>query len=215
LGSRIVEYALLALSGPSNIEKKVRELQSSLHRQGGLASARALPVLIPLCFVEPGVIPAKRGDLRDRLRRSVGREAPYLTTGSIAECGGFLFWDLAPRRQLQRLRRSCGEAFTPADEQHASQREARQLDLLPVARGFLLCSLQGRSRDTIPSLMVSEPLRFPARTAFLLQIHPLDVEPGRAGPQQGAYATEGRLWWKSFFWEKLEEIPLRKSGSTG
>ena len=55
-----MEYALLALKGPSNIEKKVRELQSSLYRQGGLISALALPVMIPLCFVEPGALPAKR-----------------------------------------------------------------------------------------------------------------------------------------------------------
>jgi len=210
-----VRYALLALSGPSNIEKKVRELQSSLYRQDGLASALALPAIIPLCFVEPRNIPAKRGELRDRLRRGVGKEAPYLSTGSITECDGFLFWDLAPRRELQRLARSCEEAFASADEQNADRKEARQPDPLPVARGFLLCYLQGRSRDSIPSLTVSRPLRFPAWRAFLLQIHPLDLKPGRSQPERGDRASAGRMWWKSLYWEKLEEIPLRKSRAAG
>jgi hypothetical protein len=215
LGSRIVRYALLALSGPSNIEKKVRELQSSLYRQGGLASALALPAIIPLCFVEPRNLPAKRGELRDRLRRGVGKEAPYLSTGSIAEHDGFLFWDLAPRRELRRLARSCEEAFASADEQNAGRQEARPPDPLPVARGFFLCFLQGRSQDSIPSPALAGPLRFPAWRAFLLQIHPLDLKPGRSQPGRGDRASAGRMWWSSLYWEKLEEIPLRKSRATG
>lgn len=204
-----MEYALLALKGPSNIEKKVRELQSSLYRQGGLVSALALPVMIPLCFVAPGVIPAKRSDLRDRLRRAVGRAAPYLNSKSIAERDGFLFWDLAPRRELQRLRRDCEKVFTPANSQQGTQ----QRDLFPVARGFFLCALEGRSRAAIPSLTVSEPLVFPAKAAFLLLFHTLALETATA--EQGASSAEDRPWWKSLFWEKLEEIPLRKSGAAG
>ena len=117
-----MEYALLALKGPSNIEKKVRELQSALYRQGGLASSLALPVMIPLCFVTASAIPAKRGELRDRLRRVVGKEAPRLTSKSIAECDGFLFWDLDPRRKLQQLQRSCEKEFSPEAGHHASRR---------------------------------------------------------------------------------------------
>jgi len=214
---KIVEYALLALKGPSNIEKKVRELQSSLYRQGGLVSALALPVMIPLCFVEPGALPAKRSELRGSLRRAAGKEAPYLNSGSVADSGGFLFWDLAPRRELQRLRRSCEKVFAPEDGRQADQQGPRQPDLFPVARGFFLCSLQGRSRERIPSFTLSEPLRFPAKAAFLLRFHSLEVEPGTESPaaELGPSPTPGRLWWKSLFWEKLEEIPLRKSGVAG
>ncbi len=199
-----MEYALLALKSPSNIEKKVRELQSSLYRQGGLVSALALPVVIPLCFVEPGAFSTSRSELRVSLRRAVGKEAPYLTSGSIVESDGSLFWDLTPRRELQRLRRSCERVFAPA---------ARQPDLFPVTRGFFLCSLQGRSRDAMPSLTISEPLRFPATAAFLLRFRPLDVELETA--QLGPSSVDDRPWWKSLFWEKLEEVPLRKSGTTG
>jgi hypothetical protein len=208
-----MEYALLALKGPSNIEKEVRELQRSLYRQGGLVSALALPVMIPLCFIAPRVVPAKRSELRDSLRRAVGKEAPYLNSRSIADSDGFLFWDLAPRRELQRLKRSCEKVFAPTIAQQGDRQEAQQPNLFPVAQGFFLCSLQGRSRATIPSLEVPAPLLFPAKTAILLHVHPLVVEPGTT--EQGASSTDSRPWWKSLFWEKLEEIPLRKSRTAG
>ena len=209
-----MEFALLALKVPSNIEKKVRELQSSLYRQGGLASALALPVMIPLCFVEPGVASEKPSELRRRLRLAVGKEAPYLNSKSIAECDGFLFWDLAPRRELQRLQRSCDKVFAPASSQPKAERQGgRQSDLFPVVRGFFLCSLEERSRSAVPPPAVSEPLRFPAKAAFLLYLHPLETEPGRK--ERDVCATEDRPWWKSLFWEKLGEIPLRKSKTTG
>jgi hypothetical protein len=194
-----VEYALLTLRGPTNIEKKVRELQSSLYRQGGLISARALPVLIPLCFVRPDAIPAEQAALRDILRRAVGRDAPYLNTGPVAESDGFLFWELSPRSELQRLRSSCEEVFAPA----AHQPPTEQPDLFPVARGFFLCALEGQPPDRRPPLPVPESQRFPAKAAFLLLVRPLEVDVG-----------ERLQWWKSLYWEKLDEIPLRKTGTT-
>jgi hypothetical protein len=33
--------------------------------------------------------------------------------------------------------------------------------------------------------------------------------------EQGASSIDSRPWWKSLFWEKLEEIPLRKSRTAG
>lgn len=202
-------YALLALRGPSNVEKKVRELQSSLYRQGGLVSALALPVMIPLCFVAPGAVPTKPAELRYCLRRAVGRQAPYLSSRAVAEGDGFLFWNLDPRRELQSLRRNCEKVFAPA----ATRQPAQKPDIFPVARGFFLCSLEGRSPDSIPSLSVSEPLRFPAKAAFLLHVRPLEVEAGRK--EQDDSAEDSRRLWKSLFWEKLEEIPLRKTASSG
>ena len=208
-----MEFALVALRGPSNIEKKVRELQSALYRQSGLSSALALPALIPLCFMAPRLIPATAGTLRKQLRSAVGREAPYLSGGGIAECGGFLFWNLAPRRELQRLQRSCEKVFASGDAQSLDQETAQQPYLFPAARGFLLCSLQGRDRDTVPSLEVSQDLRFPVKAAFVLRVRTLGMEPG--AEENGASAEDDRSLWKSLFWEKLTEIPLRKGETAG
>ena len=208
-----MEFVLVALRGPSNIEKKARELQGTLYRQSGLSSALALPAVIPLCFASPRRIPATSAQLREHLRRAVGREAPYLTGGPIAECQGFLFWNLAPRRELQRLQRSCEKVFASPAAQPLDQETAQQQDLFPVARGFFLCSLQGRNRDTVPTLEVSETLRFPVKAASVLRVRTLGMESG-AG-EKGVSAIDDRSLWKSLFWEKLEEIPLRKGGTSG
>jgi hypothetical protein len=206
-----MEYALLALKGPSNIEKNVRELQSTLYRHAGLTSSLALPVMIPLCFVAPNLIPTKRAELRDRLRRAVGKVAPNLRSRTVSESDGFLFWDLSPRRELQRLWSSCQEVFAPAFDDQADQQEFRHPDLFPVARGFFLCSLEGQPLDRAFSLPVPESLLFPAKATMLLRFHPLDSD---SGTTQAADDPEDRPWWKSLFWEKLEEIPLRKAGVT-
>ena len=205
-----MQFALVALRGPSNIEKKVRELQSTLYRQGGLSSALALPAIIPLCFLELNRIPDQAGALREHLRRAVGREAPYLTSGAVAVCDDFLFWDLAPRRELQRLRRNCEKVFASPEHQPGVPEASRKPPLFPVARGFFLCSLQGRNRGKVPSLDVSQDLRFPAKAAILLQVRALGPGSGAAGADMSAEVD--RPLWKSLFWEKLEEIPLRKSG---
>jgi hypothetical protein len=208
-----LEYALLALRGPSNIEKKVRELQTSLYRQGCLVSARALPVMIPLCFLDSRHIPSKPGELRESLRRALGKAAPYLNSGSVAECDGFLYWNLSPRRELQRLRRSCQKAFPSVDTKQEDRRAAEQQELFPVARGFFLCSLQGHRGTTLPCLKVPEPLRFPAGAAFLLHVRTLG---GHSGVSEPAASTDnGQSPWTALFWEKLEEIPLRKTRTDG
>jgi hypothetical protein len=166
--------------------------------------------MIPLCFVAPNLIPAKRTDLRERLRRAVGKVAPYLKTRTVSESDGFLFWDLSPRRELQSLQRSCQEVFALAYDDQADQQEYQHPDLFPVARGFFLCSLEGHPRDRAPCLPVPESLLFPAKAAMLLRFHPLVSD---SEPNQTAYEAGGRPWWKSLFWEKLEEIPLRKAGA--
>jgi hypothetical protein len=192
-----VEHALLFLKGPTNIEKKVRELQLRLYREWDLPSGLAFPVMIPLCFVAlPGA--CRPAELRELLRRSAGRRAPYLRTGSILEAGGFLFWELEPREDLRRLEESCARAFpgTGAGEPHP--REAREQApqpgwkpheepdrepaaggpsvrqaLFPTGRGFYLGSAEGRSCSSLPTLEAPEPLLFPAKEAVLLRFHPL------------------------------------------
>jgi hypothetical protein len=149
--------------------------------------------------------------LRERLRRAAGRQAPYLTGGPIEECGGFLFWNLVPRGELQRLQRSCEKVFTSPGTRPSDRETAEQPDLFPLARGFFLCSLQGRSRDTVPPLEVSRALRFPLTAAFALRVQTLEADSG--SEENGVSAEGNRSPWKSIFWEKLEEIPLRKDGA--
>ena len=212
-----MEFALLALRAPSNIEKKVRDLQTSLYRLRGLASGRALPVIIPLCFLDPRSIPSKPEELRKSLRGALGKTAPFLTSGSVAECDGFLYWDLSPRRELERLRRSCDAMFTHAETEQGGRQSTRKPDLFPVARGFFLCSLQGRRKNTLPSTLssveVPEPLRFPAKGGFLLRLRSLGTEPGATTTPSST--GKARSPWTALFWEKLEEIPLRKTRAEG
>jgi hypothetical protein len=199
-----MEYALLALGGPSNIEKKVREAQSALYRQEGLTSALSLPVVIPLFFLPPAAIPAEVSTLRDTLRDAVGKEAPYLTTKTVSEYGGFLFWELAPRRVLQRLQQRCERVFAPSAVAAEQPPQAGRPELFPVARGFFLCSLQGRPGNSIQPLDLPDSLVFPAGKAFVLRFRTLTTAGG----------TEEQIaWWNSLFWERSEALPLRKPGT--
>jgi hypothetical protein len=204
-----VEHALLFLKAPTNIEKKVRELQLRLYREWDLPSGLALPVMIPLCFVAPP--DARRPvEMRELLRRSVGRRAPYLRTGSILEAEGFLFWELGPREDLRRLEGGCARAFAGSGAGEPDRRQAEQQAprpdrerdleppegelsvreppvrqaLFPTGRGFYLGSAEGRSRSVEPALEAPEPLLFPAKEAVLLRFRPLG-EGGWTG-EQGA-----------------------------
>jgi hypothetical protein len=198
-----VERALLSLRVPSNIEKKVRELKTFLYREGGVVSARALPMMIPLCFVPSAVAVQKRAALRDALRRALGRQAPLLRGGSIMEHEGFLFWNLESADELQRLSHRSAEVFGEEPSQ-----------LFPVARGFVLCSLEGRLPSDLPPVEAPERLSFPAKAAVVLRLRLLEAEPGSERLEATASeipASETGAWWRSLFWEELERIPLRKS----
>jgi hypothetical protein len=47
-------FLLAGLQPPTNVARRVRELQESLYRRWGLLSPLALPPLIPLAFFDPG-----------------------------------------------------------------------------------------------------------------------------------------------------------------
>ena len=191
------------LKSTTKIEKRVTELQTSLYRDWELASALALPVMIPLSFLPPQPASQDSGGLRSALRRVVGKQAPYFHTASIIEIEGFLFWQLEPREQLQRLAASCLEDFARGD--------SKQGRLFPVGFGFYLGSGEGQSGSRITSIPAPEPLSFPARAAVLIRVHPLvgDVQTTAEGAEQGRTATQ--KWWQSLFWEELARLPLRKA----
>lgn len=198
----MADYWILGLTAPTNIEKTVIELQTSLYRDWELASARSLPVMIPLAFLPPKPSSRVPETLRIALRRAVGKQAPYFRTDSIIEIDGCLFWNLEPREQLQQLAAKTSEGFAQGDSQ--------QEPLFPVGRGFYLGSVERRVGSGIASIPVPEPLSFPAPAAVLIRLRPL-VEDNRVpdqGAEQGCTATP--TWWESLFWEELARLPLRK-----
>ena len=198
----MADYWILGLKAPTNIEKKVTELQTSLYREWELASALSLPVMIPISFLPPGPASQRPAALRSALRGVVGTQTLYFRSALIIEIEGSLFWDLEPREQLQRLAAKCAEGFPRSDSQHEP--------LFPVGRGFYLGSVEGRSGSGITSIPTPEPLSFPARAAVLIRVHPLvgDIQETDHGTEQDRAATQ--MWWQSLFWEELARLPLRK-----
>lgn len=192
----MADYWILGLKAPTNIEKKVTGLQTSLYRDWELASALALPVMIPISFLPLQPASQDPAALRSALRRVVGKQAPYFRTASIIEIEGFLFWQLEPREQLQRLAARCLEDFARSDSE----------PLFPVGRGFYLCAVEGQSGSRIASIPAPEPLSFPARAAVLIRVHPLVGEAQVV--EQGCAVKE--TWWQSLFWEEVARLPLRK-----
>ena len=130
-------FLLAALEPPTNVARRVRELQEGLYRRWGLVSPLALPPLIPLAFLNPGSsstaeggpgdlletrrpVPGKRlrrlaEDLRSALRGADAPRAPRLRTGGLAvaeeEAGpvpASLYWELAGRAERDEAQKELG-----------------------------------------------------------------------------------------------------------
>ena len=127
-------FLLAALEPPTNVARRVRELQEGLYRRWGLVSPLALPPLIPLAFLDPGssgttesslerreepsgTAPGARTarrlaeDLRSALRGAAALRAPRLRTGGLAvtEQGAgsgpaALYWELASEAEPLAVR---------------------------------------------------------------------------------------------------------------
>jgi hypothetical protein len=206
--SGVEELLLLYLKAPSNIDKRVRELQTALYRNGGFISALALPIMIPLYFLSPQYIDSRPAELQATLRRAVGKQAPLFHSGSLQERDGYLFWNLEPSKELERLERNCRRVFTPQDPQQRERRRHSASELFPTARGFFLCFLEGRGSSRFPLPASPDPLTFPAKAAILLRLRPLALEGGEV--EQGTSDSELRSWWRSIYWEEIARVPLRK-----
>ena len=133
------------------------------------------------------------------VRRTVGLDGADLLLDTAADL-----------LELRDLRGSCERVFVPEGPLLGDQPRTKQPDLFSTAVGFYLCSLQGQSLSSIPPLPLPEPLVFPARTAFLLSIRILSAstDDGKEAPDHGAGP-----WWSTLYWEKVEEVPLRKTGT--
>jgi len=170
---------LAALIAPGSIESEVGRVQAELFREYGLASAQALPPLIPIAFLDAAR--AERGFLTE-MNRSVSPGWRMRLTGAVwaeehlfagVESGGL--WRTLRVRALEL----CG---------------AEKGCLFPVAEGFYLgcgdASPEVRSRIS-PEVPEAS---FSSGTIALLNIRATFEE------------TE---WWRELSWEVMEERTLR------
>ena len=172
-------HRILALAAPGSVEAGLGKLQAALFQQHGLASAEALPPLIPVAFL-PREAPTRGllGSLNDSVRapwhiRIAGWEwaEEYLFVG--ADSAGM--WAALRARTIER----CGP-------------EPRVL--FPVREGFFMGCAEATpaQRDAMRPAVL--PAVFSSSDLVLLAI---ECPRGRDA------------WWRELYWEIVEQRPLR------
>jgi len=175
----IEDFRIVALAAPGSVEAAIGKLQAEIFSRWGLASAQAVPPLIPVAFL-PLNAPTRGllGSLNDSVRapwniRTTGCQwaEGYLYVG-IASGGA---WSALRARTLER----CG---------------AEPSGLFPIREGFFMgCGdATPAQRDAIRP--AAPPVSFSSSDIVLLRI---EMPPG-----QGA-------WWRELYWEIIEQRPLR------
>jgi len=176
---QVEAFRIVALAAPGSVEAALGKLQAEIFSLYGLASAQAMPALIPVAFL-PLEAPTRRllGSLNDCVRapwsmRTTGCQwrEEYLYVG--IESGGA--WSLLRERALQ----TCG---------------AEPGELFPIREGFFMgCGdATPAQRDAIRP--EAPPVSFSSADIVLLSIE--------KPPGQGA-------WWRELYWEIIEQRPLR------
>jgi hypothetical protein len=170
---------LAALIAPGSIESELGKVQAALFSDHGLASAQALPPLIPIAFLDAAR--AGRGLLLE-MNGSVSRGWRMRLTGAVwaeehlyagVQSGGV--WQTLRARALE----ICG-----------SERSC----LFPAAEGFYLgCGdaspeVRSRIRPAVPEAS------FSSCTIALLNVRT---------------SVEGPEWWRDVSWEVVAERSLR------
>lgn len=170
---------MVALAAPGSVEAALGKLQAGILAEHGLASAQALPPLIPVAFLPTG---APTRGLLGSLNESVRAPWSMRTTG-IAWVENFLYvgidsggtWAVLRAQTLER----CGTEPGP---------------LFPAREGFFIgCGDATHAqreliRPAVPSVAFSS-----SDLALVSIESPLG---------QGA-------WWRELYWEIFEQRPLR------
>jgi hypothetical protein len=170
---------LIALAAPGSVEAALGRLQAEIFSRYGLASAQAVPPLIPVAFLSPEA-PTRGllGSLNESVRapwsiRTAGCEwaEEYLYVG--IESGGA--WAVLRTRALER----CG---------------VEPSGLFPIREGFFMgCGdATPDQRENIRPIIA--PVAFSSSDLVLVGFEsPL----GRGA------------WWRELYWEIVEQRPLR------
>lgn len=172
-------FFLCALLPPGSVEAEVGKVQAELFSEHGLASAQAVPPLVPISFLDPA-----------RLK------AGFLPRLNAAVPSGW-------RARLEDSRWVEGHLFARIDSAGAwsalrscalDQCGIRTGGLLPVAEGFYLgcADAPPEARPGIKPRI--SPRGFSSATLVLMVL------------QTGG---QGVPWWSELHWEITEERPLR------
>jgi len=173
------QVLLAALFAPGSIESEVGKVQAALFSEHGLASAQALPPLIPIAFLD--AVRSQRELLRG-MNAAVSPGWRMRLMGAVWE-KGHLYARLETGGVWHTLRARALETG-----------EARHNCLFPAAEGFYLgCGDAPPERRSLISPTLPEK-SFTSGTIALLNI--------RA-------ALVGVDWWRDLSWEVVEERPLR------
>ncbi len=145
---------LLCLLLPGNIEKKFYPLQTALFRISGLLSARALPPLIPICWLQTektGVEELR--DLPDFLKQKTGSDR-------ILQINGAVYADLPEHAELGRVQVRLKRKFSAVPA------------LFPMHAGVFLAGFSGETGSPAGSIRLPESVSLPVavRTAALLAL---------------------------------------------
>jgi hypothetical protein len=172
-------FLLCALIPPGSVEASVGRVQEALFSEHGLASAQAVPPLIPIAFLDPDRLPGQ-------FLRQLDHSAPF-------------GW----RARLQRAEWVEGHLYARVDSDGAWSALRKAVlakcgmqtgGLFPVAEGFYLgCgdapeAMRPGINPSIP------PTSFSSATVALIGLHP---------------ALGGPAWWSELHWEIMEDRHLR------
>lgn len=204
------EHLLAAILPPSNISRQIDLIRERLFSDYCLASAAALPPIIPLLFLPPG-----RYTLHGvQLKEKIGKAFP-ITAGHYREYQGNLFlavdsnggYDLLIHELKNYLLAGvAGKAATGemagAVERAATREMAKAQEVpFPCSEGFFLAAPERFAdfgkviKEVIKKLGTPDPLHFSSYSLVLLKLE--------------SYSNPGK-WWQNSRWEETSKLNCRK-----
>jgi len=172
-------FRIVALAAPGSVEASLGRLQAEIFSRYGLASALALPPVVPVAFLPPD---AATRELLGKLNESV--HAPWsMRTTACEWADECLYVGIGSGGTWSALRARTLETCGP---------EPRRL--FPIREGFFMgCGdATPAQRDAIRPAV--PPASFSSSDLVLLRIE----KPAGNG-----------AWWQELYWEIVEQRPLR------
>ncbi len=178
-----MEYRILAITPPKNSDACITAIQNSIFREHGFASALALPVFLPLLFMDPA------WNINELIGSLTLPQASFpVVCGDIVGEGCAIYLHADPEGRIRDVAASVAARIVP---------EKATPGFIPVCSGlFLSCNETNVSLDAIrESVHTEERVSF---SSFSLAIADITVR------------TSGPSWWNDVSWEIVWEKRLPK-----